>query len=44
MNITDINDDFNIHELFMKFLISLNSAELPSVIFKFKIEVSVMLL
>ena len=44
VNITDVNDDLSVHKLFIEFLISLNSAELLSVILKFKIEASVMLL
>ena len=44
MNITDVNDDSGVHELSAEFLISLNSAELPFIILKFKIEAFVMLL
>ena len=44
VNTTDVNDDFGIYKLSVKFLISLNSAELPSAIFKFKIRTFVMLL
>ena len=44
MNIINVNNDLDIYKLFMKFLISLNSAELLSATFEFKIEVSVILL
>ena len=44
VNTTDVNDDFNIHKLSVKFLINLNFAELPSTTFEFKIRVSVILL
>ena len=44
INITKINDDFNVHELLIKFLISLNLFRLSSAVLKLKIKISVMLL
>ena len=44
VDITDVNDDSDVHKLFVEFLINLNSAELPSAILELKIEISVMLL
>ena len=44
VNITDVNDDFGVHELSVEFLTSLNPAELPFMTFKLKVEASVMLL
>ena len=44
MNIININNDSDIYKLSVKFLISLNFAELLSAILEFKIEVSVILL
>ena len=44
MNITDVNNNSNVYKLSVKFLINLNSAELPSVIFKFKFRAFVILL
>ena len=44
MNITNVNNDLDIHKLPVEFLVSLNSAELFSAIFEFKIRASVMLL
>ena len=44
MNITDVNNDSGVYELPAEFLISLNSAELLSATFEFKIETFIMLL
>ena len=44
VDITDANDDSGVHELPVKFLASLNPAELPSVTLELKVEASVMLL
>ena len=44
VNTTDVNDDSDVHELSVKFLTSLNSAELPPVTLELKVRASVMLL
>ena len=44
VNITDVNNNLDVHKLSVEFLINLNFAELLSAIFKFKIKVFIMLL
>ena len=44
VNTTDVNDDSDVHKLSVKFLASLNPAELPSAILELKIKAFVMLL